>query len=81
MRLPLTPALHHPPLCLSGVLRMLLRLKVLVNRDIGEHINKRLLVPLSFNLLSLKLLDDPSIYSVQNHFLVFPFPYGLVNFP
>lgn len=57
------------------------RLKVLVNRDMGEDINKRLLVPLKFNLLSLKLLDDPSIYSVQDHFLVFLFPYGLVNFP
>lgn len=56
------------------------RLKVLVNRDMGEDINKRLLVPLSFNLLSLVLLDDPSIYSVQDHFLVFPFPYDSVNF-
>lgn len=37
------------------------RLKVLVNRDMGEDINKRLLVSLSFNLLSLKLLDDPSV--------------------
>lgn len=57
------------------------RLKVLVNRDMGEDINKRILVPLKFNLLCLKIIKDPSIYSVQDHFLVFPFPYGLVNFP
>lgn len=47
----------------------------------GEDINKRQLVPLSFNLLSLQLLDGPSFYSVQDHFLVFPFPCDLVNFP